>query len=137
MPAKMTKKTRSYCKAAVPAKTKAGGRTVVSQALVKQGASNTIPKIHVRKGDEVMVVSGSKKQGAGQVGKVLAVYPKLGKVLVEGVNIVTRATRQRGLSGPSGLVKREEPIFASRVMLYSQKSKKPVRSELRAKEEID
>ena len=132
-------KTRNVSYAAKPVakKVKPGGRAVVSQALVKQGASNLIPKMHVRRGDTVMVVSGSVKRGKGKIGKILNVFPSTGMVIVEGVNIVTKATKARTPMGQSGLVKKEAPIHASKVMLYSQKSKKPVRKEFRSKEEIE
>lgn len=131
-----------------------GGTTVVSEALVKQGVSNRVPKVHVKRGDMVMLVSGPKKDDPkrsqelkkrldernaykGTTGKVLAVYPKLGKVVVEGVNIITRATRSRMGAGKSGLIKKESPVYASKVMLYSPTSKKPVRAEFRKKEGLE
>jgi large subunit ribosomal protein L24 len=114
-----------------------GGRTVVSGALIKPGATNLIPKIHVKRGDLVMLMSGSKQVGKGKTGKVLSVFPETGKIIVEGINIVTRATKAKTAMGKSGLIKQEAPIYASRVMLYSTKSKKAVRAEFRKKEEID
>jgi large subunit ribosomal protein L24 len=114
-----------------------GGRTVVSEALVRNGVSNLVPKVHVKRGDLVMLVAGSKEAGKGKTGKVLKVFPRTGKIIVEGVNIITRATKPRSAVGKSGLIKKEAPIYASRVMLYSTKSKKPVRAEFRKKEEID
>lgn len=126
-----------YTKAAIAKKVKMGPRTVVSSALVKEGASNLIPKIHVKRGDLVMLMSGSKEVGKGKTGKVLSVFPTTGKIVVEGINVITRATKPRTATGKSGLIKKEAPIFASRVMLYSTKSKKAVRAEFRKKEEID
>jgi large subunit ribosomal protein L24 len=131
------KKNIRYAKAALSKKIKMGGRTVVSQALVKSGAKNLVPKIHVKRGDLVMLMAGSKNVGKGKTGKVLSVFPDTGKIIVEGINIVTRATRARTAMGKSGLIKKEAPIYASRVMLYSTKSKKAVRAEFRKKEEID
>lgn len=115
---------------------KFGGRIVVSESLVKPDASNLVPKMHVKKGDLVMVISGSKNLGKGKTGKVLAVYPKEGKVTVEGINLQTRAVKNKPMA-KGGLIKEEAPIFASKVMLYSAKSKKPVRKEFRKKEDID
>jgi large subunit ribosomal protein L24 len=108
-------------------KVKMGGQTVVSKALVKSGSTNLTPKIHVKRGDMVMLISGSKQAGRGEIGKVLNVFPKTGKVVVEGLNMITRATRQRSVTGQSGLIKREGPVFASRVMLYCTSCKKPTR----------
>jgi large subunit ribosomal protein L24 len=116
-----------YTKAAVSKKIKPGGRTVVSEALVKSGASNMIPKLHVKRGDMVMLIKGSEKVGKGRTGKVLSVHPSIGKITVEGINLITRATKQKTAMGKSGLIKKEGPIFASRVMLFCTSCKKPTR----------
>jgi large subunit ribosomal protein L24 len=127
----------SYAKAAIAKKVKVDGHAVVSQALIKKGVTNLVPKIHVKRGDLVMLTSGSKEAGKGKTGKVLSVFPKSGKIIVEGINIITRATKPRSAMGKSGLLKKEAPIFASKVMLYSSQSKKAVRKEGRKKEGID
>lgn len=111
----------------IKAKTKMGGRVVVSRAIVKEDATNLIPHLHVKRGDTVMVISGSEKFGRGKTGKVLNVFPKKGKVIVEGINIITKATKQRTPMGQSGLIKKEAPIFASKVMLFCLSCKKPTR----------
>lgn len=125
--AQAVKREIRYTKAARPKKIKMGGRALVSQALVKHGATNLIPKMHVKRGDMVMVMSGSEKSGCGKTGKVLNVYPSEGKLVVEGINMITRATKQRTAMGKSGLMKKEGPIFASRVMLFCTACKKPTR----------
>jgi large subunit ribosomal protein L24 len=127
----------SYTKAAIAAKTKTDSRVLVSQALVKKQAVNLVPKIHVKRGDLVILMSGSKETGRGKTGKVLKVFPKSGKVVVEGINLVTKAVKPRTALGKSGLVKEEGAIYASRVMLYSSHSKKAVRAEFRKREGID
>src|SRR5581483_923797 len=117
------------------------GRRVVSEALVKHGVSNLVPKVHVKRGDMVILISGPKKDGKyeadlkkrldernaykGQIGKVLEVMPAEGKIKVEGVNMVTRGTKQKAFGGQSGLVRKEGAMFASRVMLYCSACKKP------------
>ena len=126
-----------FTKSAIKQKIKMGGTTVVSEALVKQSASNLVPKMHVKRGDLVKVISGSKEMGKGKTGKVLHVFPKTGQVIVEGVNIVTKATRSRTAMQKSGLIKKEAPIYASKVMLYSTDLKKPVRAEFRKRLNID
>ncbi len=131
-----SKKTVNYSKKPISQKIKMGARTVVSQALVKKGVTNLVPKVHVKRGDLVIVVSGSKELGRGKTGKVLKVLPKQGKVVVEGINMTTRAMKPRTATGKSGLVKEEAPIFASKVMLYSPKTKKGVRAEFRKKEDL-
>ena len=140
-----TKSTRSVRKTNAPIKTKVkmGNKVVVSKALVKAGATNLIPKVHVKRGDLVMVISGTrtrtKKDGTklegdkGKIGKVLKVFPKLGKVVVDGVNVQTRHLKAKTAYGKSGIHSEEAPIFASKVMLYSNEEKKPVRAEARKK----
>lgn len=118
-------------KAAIGKRIRHGGGIVVSRALIKPGSTNLIPKIHVRRGDTVVVVSGSKEMGKGKIGKVLRVLPRSGKIVVEGINVVTRGTRKSSVMGQSGLIKKEAPIFASKVMLYDTEGKKAVRAEKR------
>jgi large subunit ribosomal protein L24 len=120
-----------YTKACVPTKIKPGGKILVSKALVKESATNLIPKMHVKRGDLVILKTGSKEVGKGKTGKVTAVFPESGKIIVEGINIITRATKQSGVGKKSGLIKKEAPIFASRVMLYDPKAKKGRRAEAR------
>ena len=127
MTAATARRTTKYAKAPITKKVKMDGRVVVSEALVKKGVSNFIPKVHVKRGDTVVLVRGSKKTGKGQTGKVLNVMPAEGKVIVEGINFVTRATKQRTAMGKAGLIKAEAPIFASCVMLWCTACKKPTR----------
>ncbi len=77
-------------------------------------------KMHVKKGDTVQVISGSYK---GKVGKVLAVFPKISTVLIEGVNLKTKHIKPQGESQPGEIINREFPIHSSKVMLYSEKEK--------------
>ena len=126
MPAAAKQQIR-YAKAPISKKVKMGNRTVVSQALIKPGSTNLVPKIHVKRGDTVILIRGSEKVGRGKIGKVLNVLPEKGKIIVEGINLITRATKQRTPMGKSGLIKKEAPIFASRVMLYCTACKKPTR----------
>lgn len=81
-------------------------------------------KVHVRKNDTVMVISGKDK---GKTGEVLAVMPKSGKVLVKGVNIVTKHQKPSKQNMQGGIVKQEAAIFSSKVMLYCSKCKKVTR----------
>jgi len=88
--------------------------------------------IHVKTGDTVVVISGKDK---GKIGKVTKVLPKTGKVLVEAesgkdddkINLVTRATKPSVENPRGGLVKKEAPIYSSKVMLYDSTLKKGVR----------
>jgi large subunit ribosomal protein L24 len=83
-----------------------------------------IKKIHVKKGDKVMVISGKDKN---KKGKVLVVNPKTGKVIVEGVNIATKHTKARRQGEAGGIIKQETPIYASKVMYVCDKCGKPAR----------
>ncbi|MEG1538124.1 MAG: 50S ribosomal protein L24 [Clostridiales bacterium] len=81
-------------------------------------------KIHVRKGDQVMVISG---KDAGKKGKVLSVNPKAGRIIVEKINIVSRHTKPTQASPQGGIVKKEAAIDSSNVMIYCNKCNAPVR----------
>ena len=80
--------------------------------------------MHVRKNDLVMVITGKDK---GTKGKIATAFPKTGKVIVEGVNMVTRHQKARNAMQPGGIVKKEAPIDASNVMLICPKCGKAVR----------
>ncbi len=79
----------------------------------------------IRSGDSVVVMSGTRKN-KGKVGKVLKVFPKTGRVLVEGVNIATKHIKKQG-TNPGQIVKMEKSIDASNVMLECPIIKKPTR----------
>ncbi|MFA9398212.1 MAG: 50S ribosomal protein L24 [Clostridiaceae bacterium] len=81
-------------------------------------------KIHVKKKDTVMVISGKDK---GKVGEVLAVYPKKGKILVKGVSIVSKNQKPNRENMQGGIIHKEAPIFSSKVMLYCAKCKSVTR----------
>lgn len=81
-------------------------------------------KIHVRKDDVVMVISG---KDAGTTGKVLEVIPKTGRVVVEKVNIVKRHTKPTQKLPQGGIQEKEAPIASSNVMLYCEKCNLPTR----------
>ena len=67
----------------------------------------------VKKGDNVMVITGKDK---GKVGKVLAVNPDTNRIYVEGVNIVSRSKKPRNAQDQGGIIKREGTIDISNVM---------------------
>ena len=81
-------------------------------------------KLHVKKGDTVVVVSGDDK---GVKGEVLETSPKEGKVIVKGVNIVTRHVKPRKQGDQGGIVKVEGAMYASKVQVYCPKCDKGVR----------
>lgn len=94
--------------------------------MLRQTKNKIIEKtrIHVRKGDTVMVISG---KSAGKKGKVLEVRPQTGRVIVEGVNIVKRHTKPTRANPQGGILEREAPVHSSNVMPMCTKCNKPTR----------
>ena len=80
--------------------------------------------MHVRSKDQVVVISGKDK---GKKGKITAAYPKTDKVVVEGVNMVTKHQKARNAMQPGGIIHKEAPIDASNVMLVCPKCGKAAR----------
>jgi large subunit ribosomal protein L24 len=72
-------------------------------------------KIHVKTGDTVMVISG---KDTGKKGRVLAVYPGKGRIVVEKVNIVKKHQKPTKELPQGGILDKEAPIASSNVMLY-------------------
>lgn len=72
-------------------------------------------KIHVKKGDLVMVITG---KDAGKKGKVLQVLPKKGRVVIEKINMVKRHTKPTQSLPQGGILEKEAPIASSNVMLF-------------------
>ena len=77
-------------------------------------------KLHIKKDDTVVVISGDDK---GTRGKVIAASPKEGKVIVEGANIVSKHAKARRQGETSSIVKTEGAIYASKVQLVCTNSK--------------
>ena len=77
-------------------------------------------KMRVTKGDTVRVMRGDDK---GKEGKVIRVYPKTGRITVEGINIVKRHRKARRAEEQSGIVDFPAPIHVSNVMLVDAKGK--------------
>ena len=83
-----------------------------------------MPKAHVKKGDEVVVIAGSEK---GRRGKILQVNTKKERVLVEGLKMIKRHTKKNQRQAQSSIVEREGTIHISNVMLaarYDQRAGK-------------
>ena len=84
--------------------------------------------VHVRKGDTVRVMRGDDK---GKEGRVMKVFTKTGRVLIEGVNIVKKHRRARRPEEQSGIIEMPAPIAASNVMLLDPKTGFPTRTRTR------
>ncbi|MBQ7036401.1 MAG: 50S ribosomal protein L24 [Clostridia bacterium] len=80
--------------------------------------------MHIKKDDMVKVIAGVDKN---KTGKVLEVLPSEGKVIVEGVGMVTKHTKPRKQGEVGGLIKKEAAIDASKVMHICTKCNKPTR----------
>ncbi len=89
-------------------------------------------KIHVKTGDSVVILSGKDK---GKHGKVLAVSPKEGKVIVEGCNIATKAVKPRRRGEAGGIVKAEAAMYSSKVALLCPKCNHATRYGVKLDEE--
>ncbi len=81
-------------------------------------------KNHVKTGDHVIVLSGKDKD---KKGKVLAVYPDSGKLLVEKVNMVIRHSKPRRQGEEGGRLSKESPIYGCKVMHICSKCGQPTR----------
>lgn len=90
--------------------------------------------MHVKTGDEVLVISGKNK---GQRGKIKRSLPREGRVVVEGLNIIKRHTKPRGPGKPGGIIEMEAPLDASNVMLICPNCGRASRTGKRFLEELD
>ena len=81
-------------------------------------------KLHIRKDDTVVVLSGKDK---GKKGKVLETSPKEQKVIVEGINMVTKHVKPRRQGETGGIVKAEGAMYAAKVMVVCPSCGKPTR----------
>lgn len=78
----------------------------------------------IRKNDMVMVISGNY---SGKTGKVLKVFPKESKIIIEGINMRKKHTKPTQRSPQGGILEKEAPINVSNVMILDPKSNEPTR----------
>ena len=81
-------------------------------------------KIHIKKGDTVMVITGESK---GQKGRVLEVDRKDNRAIVEGINLISKHTKPNSKAPQGGILKKEAPINISHLMLIDPASGSPTR----------
>jgi len=86
----------------------------------------------VTRGDTVRVLRGEDK---GKEGKVLRVFPKTGRVTIEGINIVKKHRKARRAEEQSGIIEMPAPVHHSNVMLLDPKSVRPTRVRARIDED--
>ena len=86
-------------------------------------------KMRIKRGDQIEVITG-KPENKGKRGEVIRVFPKEGRVVVQGINLRTKHQRQvqsQGKTVNPGIVKLEGPIDVSNVMVVCKKCNKPTR----------
>lgn len=81
-------------------------------------------KVHVKTGDQVVVINGKDR---GARGKVLQVSPSEGKVIVEKINMVKKHVKPRQMGEPGGIIDAESALYASKVQLVCPKCGRPTR----------
>jgi large subunit ribosomal protein L24 len=86
----------------------------------------------IRKGDQVVVISGASK---GRQGEVLRVLPTVNKAVVQGVAIAKKHTKARGMGEPGGIINKEMPIHLSNIALIDPETKKATRIGFRTLED--
>ena len=91
-------------------------------------------KLHVKKGDTVLVISGDDR---GKKGKVLEVSPKEGKIIVEGLNMVKKHVKPHKMGDQGGIVEAEGAMYACKVQLYCPKCEKGIRPSVTYKVDKD
>ncbi|MGH7056845.1 MAG: 50S ribosomal protein L24 [Acetobacteraceae bacterium] len=88
----------------------------------------------IRKGDRVEVISGVAK---GKRGEVTRVLPKEDRAIVQGIHVVARHQKPRGVSQPGGIIEQEAPVHLSKLALIDPKTDKPTRIGFRVTEQGD
>ncbi len=81
-------------------------------------------KLHIKKGDTVVIITGESKE---QRGRVLEVNRKTQRALVEGVNIISKHTKPDAQNPQGGIMKKEAPVHISNLMLIDPSSGDPTR----------
>ena len=103
-------------------------KTAKKRSRTRHGINAERVKMHVSKGDTVRVMRGDDK---GKEGKVMRLYPKTGRVLVEGINIVKKHRKARNAEEQSGIIEMAAPVASSNLMLLDAKTGEPTRTRAR------
>lgn len=90
--------------------------------------------MHVKRGDEVLVIAGKEK---GKRGKIKEAIPREERVVVENLNMIKRHQKARGPGRPGGIIEREAPLHVSNVMLICPNCGRASRTGKRFLEELD
>ncbi|WP_036878609.1 50S ribosomal protein L24 [Xylanibacter oryzae] len=89
-------------------------------------------KLHIKKNDTVIVLSGNDK---GKTGKVLKILVEENRAIVEGINVVSKSTKPSAKNPQGGIVKQEAPIQISNLSLIDPKSGKATRISIKKNED--
>lgn len=103
-------------------------KTAKKRSRSRHAINSERVRLNVTKGDTVRVMRGDDK---GREGKVLRVFPKTGRVLIEGINIVKKHRKARTAEDQSGIFEQPAPLHASNVMLIDTKTGLPTRTRTR------
>ena len=103
-------------------------KTAKKRNRTRHGINAERVKMHVSKGDTVRVMRGDDK---GKEGKILRLYPKTGRVLVDGINIVKKHRKARTADDQSGIIEAPAPVHSSNLMLLDSKTGDPTRTKAR------
>jgi large subunit ribosomal protein L24 len=103
-------------------------KTAKKRNTTRHGINAERVRMNVTKGDTVRVMRGDDK---GKEGKVLRIYPKTGRVLIEGINIVKKHRKARNADDQSGIFEQPAPMHSSNVMLVDSKTGEPTRTKAR------
>jgi len=98
----------------------------MSKVVLKHKRRKAIPKLHIKAGDTVKVLSGDDK---GKTGRVIRVFPKKGLAIVEGVAIIKKRIRPKTNSRfpQGGTVEMERPIPVCKLQVIDPTTNKPIR----------
>jgi len=107
-------------------------KTAKKRLYARHAENSKRLKVHVSKGDTVRVMRGEDK---GKEGKVIRVFLKTGRVLIEGVNLVKMHRKARTAEEQSGIREAPAPVHSSNVMLLDPKSGQPTRTKARYDED--
>ena len=80
--------------------------------------------LHIKKNDQIVVIAGKDK---GKTGKVLKIFKKQDRILVEHINVIKKAQRRTQENQQGGFIEIEMPIHRSNIMLIDKKTNKPTR----------
>jgi large subunit ribosomal protein L24 len=109
-------------------------KTAKKRNTTRHGINAERVKMHVSKGDTVRVMRGDDK---GKEGKVLRLFPKTGRVLVEGINIVKKHRKARNAEEQSGIVEQPAPVASSNLMLIDAKTGEATRTRVQVDTDQD